>query len=226
MRKLAIILLCVVAAFSYEGAAAAKPTLPDSISAREAFVKMPAQSLDLLDQAMRREMLHYLDADTICDVMNAMEGMSHLIAPVTDRYLRVQVTPVTTLCLHTLPYKKGMVVASIYTVGDSLQAKDSDLRFYDTEMHPLPREKFIKIAESKDFLDLKDVDSSTRRELLSLIPFPTVEYSLSPGSDILTATLTVGEFMGKENMDKLLPYLQRTRSYRWNGTRYELISIK
>lgn len=196
------------------------PALTDTVTASDAFVAMPAQTLDLLTRSMRLDMLEYWKIDSIADIANTMEGFSHLCRPVTDDWLKVQVTPVTTLTIRMLPTRKGRIAATVYTIGDSLQAADSEIRFYDAEMNELKRDRFIKTPSSEDFFDFKGVDHKLRKELLSLVPFPTVEYTLSPDGTDLKARLTVGKYMGREDLEKITPYLRRDRVYHWTGSRY------
>ncbi len=203
-------------------AASATPShaLTDTVTASDAFVAMPAQTLDLLTRSMRLDMLEYWKIDSIADIANTMEGFSHLCRPVTDDWLKVQVTPVTTLTIRMLPTRKGRIAATVYTIGDSLQAADSEIRFYDAEMNELKRDRFIKTPSSEDFFDFKGVDHKLRKELLSLVPFPTVEYTLSPDGTDLKARLTVGKYMGREDLEKITPYLRRDRVYHWTGSKY------
>lgn len=196
------------------------PALTDTVTASDAFVAMPAQTLDLLTRSMRLDMLEYWKIDSIADIANTMEGFSHLCRPVTDVWLKVQVTPVTTLTIRMLPTRKGRIAATVYTIGDSLQAADSEIRFYDAEMNELKRDRFIKTPSSEDFFDFKGVDHKLRKELLSLVPFPTVEYTLSPDGTDLKARLTVGKYMGREDLEKITPYLRRDRVYHWTGSKY------
>lgn len=183
---------------------------------------MPAQTLDLLTTSMRLDLLDYYRADSIYRVPNAMEGLSYLHRPLTKDYVKVQVTPVTTLTIRILPHRRDRIAVTTYTIGDSLQAADSDIRFYDSNMQELKRDKFIKLATTEDFLDFEGVDHKTRKELAALIPFPTVEYTLSPDSGELHARLTSGEFLGKETLDKITPYLRRDRVYVWTGSKFEI----
>lgn len=207
--------------------AADKAEVRERLTASEAFVRYPAHTLTLLKESKRQDMIDYYKADSIADVMNSMEGLSHLIRPVTSEWLKVQVTPVTTLTIRVLPYKQdGQIVMSVYTIGDSLQASDSEVRFYDEKMTELKRDKFIKIARSEDFFDFRGTDGKTKKEILELVPFPTVEYINTPDGTGLTARLTVGEFMSKEDMEKISPYLRRERQYRWTGNRYELVPFE
>ncbi|MDE6391677.1 MAG: DUF3256 family protein [Muribaculaceae bacterium] len=201
---------------------AAADAAPDRITASDALVKMPAQTLDILSTSMRLDLLDYYRADSIYRVPNVMEGFSWLHRPLTDDYAKVQVTPVTTLTLKVLPWKKKQIVMSVYTIGDSLQAADSDIRFYDSSMRELDPARFIRLVTTEDFIESEGTDRRTRKELAGMIPFPTVEYTIGPDSLELRATLTSGTYLGKEEAEKLLPHLRKERTYRWTGSRFEL----
>lgn len=197
----------------------------DTLTASEAFVSMGAETLDILSTSMRLDMLDYYETDSIYKVPNMMNGLSYLHRPVTKDYIKVQITPVTSLTIRVLPYKgKGkQIAASVYTISDTLQAGDSDLRFYDREMKPLPRNKFIKQVSIEDFFNFEGLDRDQKRELMALIPFPTVIYTLSPDNEEMKATLTVGEYLSKETNEKIAPYMRRERTYRWDGSKFELL---
>lgn len=197
----------------------------DTVTAKEAFVRLPAGTLDLLTTSMRLDLLEYLQQDSIYQVPNALEGLSYFNPPVTDDFLQIQVTPVTKLTIRMLPGKKGPVVATSYTVGDSLQAFDSDLKFFDADMVPIKLEKIIKIASSEDFLELHGLSHEDRDRILYCIPFPTVEYSFSPDGTDLHAHLTVEDFLTKEDAKKIEPYLRRDRIYHWDGKKYHLVPL-
>ena len=203
---------------------APRPQVPgDTLTASDALLRMPAKTLDILTRGMRLDLLDYYRADSIYRVPNALEGFSYLHRPLTDDYVKVQVTPVTTFTIRLLPRGKNRrIIVTLYTIGDSLQAADSEIRFYDTALNELKRDKFFKPASTEDFLDLKGVDRKKRDELLRLVPFPTVEYTLSPDGTDMKARLTVGEFLGREDLATLEPYLRRDRIYRWTGSRYEM----
>lgn len=195
----------------------------DIFTVSDAFVRLPAKTLDLLSTSMRKDLLDYYRNDSICKVRNTMEGESYLIAPITDNYLQVCLTPVTVLTMRLLPSKKGPVVMTLYTTGDSLQAHDTEICFYDMRMKELKREKIIKPVSPEHFINTGNRDRHEREELCSLIPFTTVEYSMPATGDTLTARLTAGEYLGRETMEKLTPHLISERQYVWNGSKFKLV---
>lgn len=189
---------------------------------REAFLRMPADRIDILDRSARLDMLEYLKVDSLCRITNDLQGMSVILPPVTSTFLKVQLTPVSAVAIKELPYKGKKIFAVSNTVAPEPGSADSELHFFDCQMKPMRADKMLKTPSLRDFLSLDNVDSSTRRELESLVPFPTIEYAFSPDSGTVTATLTSEGNMSREDFAKLEPYLRSTRIYRWDGHSFRL----
>ena len=193
------------------------------LTARQAFEEVNVPALDLLTPTMRGDLLAYHDAGTPREVVNALGGMSSLEQPVTDSYVSCIITPVSKATIKVLPCGKEDVAMLIYTIAGEGQAADSQLMFFDPKMKELRQEKFIKLASIDDFIETPhDRDGAMlKKELLGLIPFPTVEYVASPDNDGLTARLTVADYMGAEDLHRLKPYLRQEVKYSWNGKKFD-----
>ncbi len=193
------------------------------LTARQAFEDVDVPALDLLTPTMRGDLLAYHDAGAAREVVNAMGGMSSLEQPLTDTYLNCIITPVSKATVKVLPCGKEDVAMLIYTIAGEGQAADSQLMFFDPEMKELRQEKYIKLASIDDFIDTPHdrEGAMLKKELLGLIPFPTVEYVASPDNDGLTARLTVADYMGAEDLHRLKPYLRQEVKYSWNGKKFE-----
>lgn len=200
---------------------AADTTVADGLTASKAFVEIPVKTLDLLSKSVRMDMLDYYEADSLYWAPNAMEGLSRLDT-VTPRYLKVTLTPVSTLALQVLGGGKNELIVSVYTVGDTVQAKDSDIRFYNASMQELPRNKFFSLPKVSDFFNCKD--RKQMEEIEALVPFPTIEYTLRPDGNTMEARLTVGEFMSREDYDKVKSCLKTHITYVWTGKKYKLLN--
>lgn len=197
----------------------------NAITAREAFVRLTSPSLNLLTLDMRQDLLSYYDADTLRQVPNALAGLSQLTRPVTDSYLKVHITPVSTMTIKILPHKNDTIVATVYTIASPGQAADSQVSFYDSKMNKLSDDKYLKMAQIDEFIETPHnrQERELKKELLSAIPYPTVEYTLTPESDDLTARLTVADYLGAETMQQLKPYLRPELVYIWkNDRKFEL----
>lgn len=200
------------------GSLAAKPS--DPLTARRVFADVPLEVLDLLRPSSRLDMIdYYTQADSILNATDALGGSSH-IDVLTDDYLRMEVSPVSTLEIKILPYKKSHIAMTIYTVGGDSIAKDSEVRFYDSELKPLPEDKFIKTPDLKDFLNLRDSDV-TMSDIAEWIPFQTIEFTTGPDETPLTATLTTLTILPNETKEKLEKILI-SRSYIWTGSKFKI----
>lgn len=193
------------------------------LTARQAFEDVDVPALDLLTPVMRGDLLAYHDAGTPRGVVNALGGVSTLCDTVTDNYLQCAITPVSKVTVKVLPCGKEDVAMLIYTIAGEGQAADSQLMFFDPEMKELRQEKYIKLASIDDFIETpRDREGAMlKKELLGLIPFPTVEYVASPDNDGLTARLTVADYMGAEDLHRLKPYLRPEVKYSWNGKKFD-----
>lgn len=218
MTKKLILILTLILSLSVSMPSAAKSAVgPDTISARRAFVEMPATVLDLLPKSTRLDMLDFFDVDSIYNAVNSLEGISSLEA-VTPDYLKVRLTPVSSMQFKVLKNKKGNdIVMTIYTVGGGREAKDSDIRFFDTQLQELNRDKFMKLPELKDFFNIPKESKTTMKEINDLIPFATMEFNASPGSDIVTGKLTVGQFLSQEDYDYIKSLERPQVTLRWDG---------
>ena len=194
--------------------------VPDTLTASEVFVRLPLKTLEILGRSQRLDMLDYYDVDSIYRAPNGMEGLSELVS-VTPRYLEVKITPVTEMQILILPKVKEAAAVVLYTINGDRQAADTDVSFFDMDLKELPREKYLEYPEIFDFFTIPDKETKDRIE--ELVPFPTIEFRAEPGSTDLTATLTVGEFMGKENYDYIKKYMKGALRYRYDGKRYKLI---
>ncbi|MDE6770961.1 MAG: DUF3256 family protein, partial [Muribaculaceae bacterium] len=132
-------------------------------------------------------------------------------------YLKVQITPVSSLEIKLLPEKKGEVVMTVYTIGGDRQASDSNVSFYDRNLKPLDTKKYFREPELKEFFDIPKGSLTTYKEIKEMIPFPTVEYSACAENDELSARLTVGEFMNIDDYNIVKLFLKPEISLRWNG---------
>lgn len=124
--------------------AGAAKVAADTLSIRDVFVSLQSEPVEILKKTTRLDMLDYWDADSVYKAVNAMDGLSWIEA-CTPEYMKVQLTPVSTLELRMLHRKKGStVVASVYTVGSSTQAEDSEVRFYDDKLNELDSKEFSR----------------------------------------------------------------------------------
>ena len=222
MKKLIINIMATMAmAFTVIVPAYGAKEAADTLTAGEVFANLPLKTLEILGKSTRLDMLDYHAADSIYKAPNGMEGLSELVK-VTPKYLDVKITPVTQMQILMFgPKKKGPACAVLYTIGGDGQAPDTDVTFLDEEFSEMPREKYLQYPDIVEFFNIPDKDVKERIE--ELVPFPTIEFIPNQDTFELTAKLTVGEYMGKENFEYIKKYMKPELRYRWNGKKYELV---
>lgn len=212
MRKVSLLLISLISAIS---AFAAEP-----LTASKFFAEAPLEVLDMLRPSSRLDMLDYhSQADSLVSVPNALGGRS-AFEEVADDYIRVAVTPVSTLEIKILPYKKGQIAMTLYTVGGDSIAADTEVRFFDAEMRQLPVEKFLTAPDPKTFFAISGTDI-TATDLREWMPFQTYTLASGPGSAPLTMTLTTLQSLPQETRARLRNVLASPRTAIWTGSRFK-----
>lgn len=185
-------------------------TVVIKFNARNVFKNLDCSALELLPISTRLDMLDYWDVDSVYKALNALGGVSSLDT-ITDNYLKVRISAVSSLQIKILPIKKSVIAMTVYTVGDDSQATDSELKFYDMELNEIPADKHFDVPEVKDFFEIPKGSQTSMKEIEDMIPFPTIEYSASPDNNNLTARLTVEKYINQDdwNIAKLFvkPYI-------------------
>lgn len=187
-----------------------------ALTAREVFTQLQCPALEILRKSSRLDMLDYWDADSIAPVKNGLEGVSNLIE-VADDYLKVQLTPVSTLQIKLLPGKGGPMAMTLHTVGDDTQALDTQVAFYDADLQPIDGTRLLNAPGLKDFLQIPKGSAVKAKDAERLIPFATVCYNAAPGTDNLTAVLTVSQFMSRGDWETCKPLVKPLLTGVWNG---------
>lgn len=196
--------------------ATAQKSASERITARKVFENLQSPALELLKKSSRLDMLDYWDADSVYRVKNALGAFSSL-QTVTPDYLKVSITPVSTLEIKILPVKNETVVMTIYTTGDDSQARDSQLNFYTDTLWPMESKHFFVTPDLKNFLDIPKGSVTSLKELREMVPFPTVEYSASPDDNTLKARLTVDKYMNTDDYNILKLFLKPEIQAQWKG---------
>lgn len=214
-RLLPLLLLALFAGLAQNITAKEKhsdaETAADSLlNARYVFEKLQCSALEILPSSIRLDMLDYWDVDSVYKASNVMGGLSW-INTLTDNYAKVTITPVSSIEIKILPTKKGKIVMTVYTVGDDVQAADSQINFYDPQLRQLETKNYFEMPPLKDFFDIPKGSATKMKEIEEMIPFPTIAYSASDKNDNLTARLTVEQYVNQDdwNIAKLFvkPYI-------------------
>lgn len=213
-------LFLIVAMLSAAFGANAKE-MPDTISARRAFIEIPATTLDLLSRSTRLDMLDFYDADSILTAVNERDGISKL-DKVTPDYLSLDITSVSDIQFKILKDKKGNdILMTIYTVGESEGVRDSEISFFDASLNPLDAGKYITLPLLKDFVEIPKGSLTKLKEIEEMVPFYNIEYFASPGSDELIAEISVEDAMTLEDYKLVSLFLKPRITMVWDGKKFK-----
>lgn len=196
-----------------------------NLTARDVFANIYCPPLEILPKSTRLDMLDYWDVDSVYRASNAMEGLSWLVN-VTPSFLKVQITSVSTLEIKILPAKHGELILTVYTIGDDMQAQDSQLNFYDENLTLIPADKHFDMPDLKDYFDIPKGSVTTMKEIREMIPFPTVRYEASPENDNLTSQLTVKEFINQDDWNIIKLFLKPSVILDWHKDKYKIAKSK
>ncbi|MCH5224559.1 MAG: DUF3256 family protein [Muribaculaceae bacterium] len=232
-KSLSLLLMALVAS-TFTTAAKAETTGSDTVkrdteqtktenplTARSVFEKINCSGLEILPPSTRLDMLDYWDVDSIYKASNAMEGLSFL-RNVSPSYLKVEVTPVSVFEIKILPDKKGPLIMTIYTVGDDVQAQDSQIKFYNEALEELPTEKYFKMPEVKDFFEIPKGSATKMKEIENMIPFPTIALEANPDNTDLKARLTVEKYINEDDWNIAKLFLRPPLTFHWVKSRFKL----
>lgn len=208
--KTLLMLMCLVT--SVMGYAGIKSDEP--LTASKVFAEAPLEVLDMLRPSTRLDMIdYYTQADSLVTVQNALVGPSKLDLVAPD-YIKVSITPVSTLEIKILPIKKDQIIMTLYTVGNDSLAADTQVKFFDSSMKPLPTDKYLIAPALRAFFNFKN-SSLKESDLAEKIPFESITYSTGPGDTPLTSTLTTLKTLSQEDQDLLTPLFTLTLTALW-----------
>ena len=197
-------------------------TASDTISVRRAFIEMPSGELDMLSKNARLDMLDYYDNDSIWNARNNLGGLSCL-KEVTNDFLAVSLTPVSTLQLKVLRLKDGKeIVMAIYTTGTDQANSDSEIEFYDSSLNKLDKNKYFPTPKLEYFFNTKGYKTSMK-EIEDILPFHTFCFNAGPDSCDVVGRLTYNDVTTVEEAKIIEMFLIPQITFTWNGKTFKKI---
>lgn len=199
----------------------------DSIAVYEPFVEkvfinLPDSILGVLRPSQRMDMIDYYHAGSDRQTRNSLHGFSHIEA-LTNTYMKVRLTDVSTLEIKTMPSRKyNEIAVLIYTVDGP--ASDSEIFFFDNSMNKLKADKIFSIPHLHDFFKIPKGCITTMKEIEEMIPFLSVVYTLSSDSDNISGRLTSGEYISIDDYNIIKLFLTPKIIWTWNGSRFNIVS--
>ena len=185
-------------------------------TARQCFLQMPDSLCPLLTEVNRADCIDFLDSGMKAQVSNRFGGKSEMTR-LTDDYIALQLTELTSWQMKLLPLPKGgKLICTVFTA--CAPACDSQVQFYTTDWKSLPSSGFLPqhpsvndfLSAPADTLLLPDYQAIRRQS-----DYPLMKAELSPEQPQLIWTFTTPEFLSADVAERLRPYLQPTRIWQW-----------
>lgn len=210
MYKLLSLLLCLVCRGIATTSLSASPlsALPlpadtlassPSLQMRDVFATLPDSILPTVTRNNRLDCIDFIENNMEAKVRGSF-GEYVTLEALTPTYLRFATSTSAYIEMKLLPAADSLIICFVSTVvtgADSLQLKDSSVRFYTTGWQPLPASDFLAIPSVPDFCtgavssqSLVPLAKSAQRSLLDFHP---IHATLSPDSPTLTLTLQIAD---------------------------------
>ncbi len=193
----------------------------DESSVGYLFESCPLSPLDILKKPMRQALVQRVLKGEEPGVLNSVYTVSE-IDSLTDNYLKLKLTDVSTLTINKFTLKKKPVLMTVYTIGGKGRASDSDIEFFDDQWQPLETKKLFETPKVEDFLEVTKSDKKELKRIAELVPFPTFELTPAPDAKTITVSLTVGVFLSEEAKEELKPYVVPERVWVWAGKKFKM----
>lgn len=179
------------------------------------FTAMPDQKIPQLEHAWRKDLIDLYTAGKEAKLKNTMNGYSTL-QKLTPDYLLLETTERSTVEMKLLPLvNKTYVVCVVTTVNGPVP--DSRVEFFTTEWQPLESEDMFVPVEAGWFLkEEADKTDPAYLDAISRLDMNLIHYTLSPDNEQLTATYTTPLYLGKEEREKVFPFIKaEPKVYMW-----------
>lgn len=189
------------------------------------FAAVPSDMLPLLSVATRLDMVDYFAGGLSTRSTNDLEGSSRMTAMAPGQ-LTAEITEASDLQLTLLPGAGKYDVAALITTYRLNPSTDSNIEFLavttdsagTVNVAPLEAGRLFKGPALDDWLTPQG--RKNRQEIVNILPFLPVEYSINPADHTLTATLSLDDLVDKEELATLAPLIKRSLVYEWNGKKY------
>lgn len=217
------ILFVVIATATLSGWCATRSTTKDATASTaepavvEAFKTAPAELIPLLPASTRLDMLDYYNSGLDTESTNLMSGHSR-ITDITDRSMKINLTPASTLQIVSLPAVNREYFALISTIATP--APDSRMTIHSDDWQQTMTDRVFKAPELGEWLT--EQGKKRASEIEALVPFMLVSYAYDPTAKTLTLTNNSGSFLAREVMDEIGQFLRESLVYQWNGKKFEL----
>ncbi|MDD2437585.1 MAG: DUF3256 family protein [Massilibacteroides sp.] len=184
------------------------------------FTAMPDEYVPYLESAWRKDLVELYSSGKQASLKNTLNGTSALLK-LTDDYLLLQSSERSTIEMKLLPLINNTYIICVVTTVNG-PVPDSRIAFFTTEWKPLKAENLITLV-SGDWFIKADTDRTTDayKDAVSQLDMELIQYRLNPDNLTLTATYMTPQYLGREEREKVTPYLKETpKLFTWENSRF------
>lgn len=177
---------------------------------RNLFIEAPDSVLPLLPRNNRADCIDFADAGMVYPVSNRLGGKC-IMREISDGYLLLQSSGVSTFEMKLLPQNDGFVICVVNTVY--AEAADSRIAFFDSNWKRLDTEKFFTAPSIADFFADKAGKAIDKCDIY------LVSLKTNAADNTLVAEYTMPSYMNSDDAEMVKPLLRKI-TYTWNGFRF------
>ncbi len=181
-------------------------TLPiGARSIRDFFLTESGDVFKSLPSNRRAEMLAYNDVGMQVPTEGNF-GENATLVKVTGTYLSVITSASSDVQMKMLISGRDTTLLVVNTV--KIPARDSRVRLFDKNWTELNSSKALKLAKMEDFISIPKGAALKKQDVLGMIRFPIISYTVDSITDEITAHQELKDFMSKDDYKKVEPYLK------------------
>lgn len=188
---------------------------------KELFVAMPDTLVPLLTKVNREDFGDFLASKMKAEVRNRF-GKTSEMTELTDDYLYLKMTSVSSMEMKLLPLKDSLKVICVVQTYQA-PVSDSKVRFYDTDWKPLEASRFIDLPADSLFFrtPANKVQADSLQNLRTHTDISLQEARLSADNRTLLFRYTTPDYLDKATSANLQAYLIREPlRYVWENGRF------
>ena len=184
------------------------------------FISMPDSIIPLLTKVNREDCVDFLDSNMKAQVKNRFDNQAEL-KTLTEDYLQMQITEVSTLEMKLLPLNDSVkVICLVKTLCAS--ACDSEVRFYTTDWQETDASKYLRFPSEEAFYLPKDSVDDAYQTIREKADMYLLRLSLMSDKPALSLEYTTPSYLNKEDREKLMPYLRKEPIvYEWKDGKFQ-----
>ena len=188
----------------------------------EVWEAIPQKLVPTIEPNRRMDMIDLYHAGQPARAATLLGGEAEITA-MGDNYIAVRLSTSSTLQIKRIKTAKETIYVTIHTLY--APAANSRIEIYDSRWQPLDTHRYLPEIKTDDFV-ASSVDKAQRREILTAVLIPTIEYTMNEASDDIAANATFEQTLDADTYRSIAPDLLLHRTLQWNGSRWQLIAVE